>query len=67
MLTPVGDAPALGRSLSAVLDDPGRRAVLSAQGRRVVAAYDWPVVAATVVKVYETVVAADPRAVVAAD
>ena len=67
VLTPVGDAPALARSLSAVLDDPGRRAVLSAQGRRVVAAYDWPVVAATVVKVYETVVAADPRAVVEAD
>jgi len=67
VLTPVGDAPALARSLSAVLDDPGRRSVLSAQGRRVVAAYDWPVVAATVVKVYETVVAADPRAVVEAD
>ena len=44
-----------------------RRAVLAAQGRRVVASYDWPVVAATVVKVYETVVAADPRAVVEAD
>jgi phosphatidylinositol alpha-mannosyltransferase len=67
VLTPVGDGPALARSLSAVLDEPGRRAVLSAQGRRVVAAYDWPVVAATVVKVYETVVAADPRAVVEAD
>ena len=60
VLSPVGDAPALARALSAVLDDPGRRAVLAAQGRRVVAAYDWPVVAATVVKVYETVVAADP-------
>ena len=67
VLFPVGDAPALARALSTVLDDPGRRAVLSAQGRRVVAAYDWPVVAATVVKVYETVVAADPRAVVEAD
>jgi phosphatidylinositol alpha-mannosyltransferase len=67
VLSPVGDAPALARALSAVLDDPGRRAVLAAQGRRVVAAYDWPVVAATVVKVYETVVAADPRAVVEAD
>jgi phosphatidylinositol alpha-mannosyltransferase len=67
VLFPVGDAPALARALSAVLDDPGRRAVLSAQGRRVVAAYDWPVVAATVVKVYETVVAADPRAVSEAD
>ena len=67
VLTPVGDAQALARSLAGVLDDPARRAVLSAQGRRVVAAYDWPVVAATVVKVYETVVAADPRAVVEAD
>lgn len=67
VLTPVGDAAALAGALSAVLDDPGRRAVLSAQGRRVVASYDWPVVAATVVKVYETVVAADPRAVVEAD
>ena len=67
VLTPVGDAPALARSLGAVLDDPGRRAVLSAQGRRVVAAYDWPVVAATVVKVYETVIAADPRLVAEAD
>lgn len=67
VLTPVGDAAALAAALSSVLDDPGRRAVLSAQGRRVVAAYDWPVVAATIVKVYETVVAADPRAVVEAD
>ncbi|MET0866121.1 MAG: glycosyltransferase family 4 protein [Nakamurella sp.] len=67
VLAAVGDSAALARSLSAVLDDPGRRAVLSAQGRRVVAAYDWPVVAATVVKVYETVVAADPRAVVEAE
>ena len=67
VLTPVGDAPALAASLASVLDDPGRRAVLAAQGRRVVAAYDWPVVAATVLKVYETVVAADPRAVVEAD
>jgi phosphatidylinositol alpha-mannosyltransferase len=67
VLAPVGNAPALAAALSAVLDDPGRRAVLSAQGRRVVASYDWPVVAATVIKVYETVIAADPRAVVEAD
>jgi len=67
VLTPVGDVPALARSLGAVLDNPGRRALLSAQGRRVVAAYDWPVVAATVVKVYETVIAADPRLVAEAD
>ncbi|TKV60326.1 glycosyltransferase family 4 protein [Nakamurella flava] len=67
VLSPVGDGPALARALGGVLDDPGRRAVLAAQGRRVVAAYDWPVVAATVVKVYETVVAADPRLVGEAD
>lgn len=67
VLTPVGDAPAMARALAGVLDDPGRRAVLAAQGRRVVAAYDWPVVAATVVKVYETVIAADPRLVGEAD
>ncbi len=67
VLAPVGDAPALAEALVAVLDDPGRRAVMAAQGRRVVASYDWPVVAATVVKVYETVMAADPRAVVEAD
>ena len=48
-------------------EDVGDGLLLSAQGRRVVAAYDWPVVAATVVKVYDTVVAADPRAVVEAD
>jgi phosphatidylinositol alpha-mannosyltransferase len=67
VLSPVGDPVALAGALSRVLDDPGRRAVLAAQGRRVVASYDWPVVAATVVKVYETVIAADPRAVVEAD
>jgi phosphatidylinositol alpha-mannosyltransferase len=32
-----------------------------------VAGYDWPVVAAKIVKVYETVIAADPRSVVVAD
>lgn len=67
VLAPVGDATGLARALGSVLADPGRRAALSAQGRRVVAAYDWPVVAATVVKVYETVIAADPRAVVEAE
>jgi phosphatidylinositol alpha-mannosyltransferase len=67
VLARVGDASALAGALGRVLDGPGRRAVLAAQGRRVVASYDWPVVAATVVKVYETVVAADPRAVVEAD
>jgi phosphatidyl-myo-inositol alpha-mannosyltransferase len=60
VLFPVGDAPALARALSTVLDDPGRRAVLSAQGRRVVAAYDWPVVAERVLEVYATAIEATP-------
>ena len=67
VLVPVGDAQAWADALGALLDDPARRAGLSAAGRQLVAAYDWPVVAATVVKVYETVMAADPRAVVEAD
>ena len=54
-------------SSAALLDDPAGRAALAARGRQLVAAYDWPVVAATVVKVYETVMAADPRAVSEAD
>ena len=67
VLARVGERRRIADALGRVLDDPGRRAVLAAQGRRVVASYDWPVVAATVVKVYETVMAADPRAVVEAD
>lgn len=67
VLTPVGDAPALAAALGGLLDDPSRRAALAARARQLVNAYDWPVVAATVVKVYETVIAADPRAVREAD
>ncbi len=63
-LAPVGDPRGLADPLDRLLDDPARRAALAARGRQLVAAYDWPVVAATVVKVYETVMAADPRAVV---
>jgi phosphatidylinositol alpha-mannosyltransferase len=66
-LFPVGDARALGRALGALLDDPARRAALSIRASEVVGAYDWPVVASRVVKVYETVVAADPRLVGEAD
>jgi phosphatidylinositol alpha-mannosyltransferase len=66
-LFPVGDAPALGRALGGLLDDPGRRAALSIRASEVVEAYDWPVVASRVVRVYETVVAADPRLVGEAD
>ena len=63
VLVPVGDPFAFADGIAALLDDPLRRAALVARAREVVAAYDWQVVAQTVVKVYETVIAADPRSV----
>jgi phosphatidyl-myo-inositol alpha-mannosyltransferase len=60
-LFPAGDAGALARELAALLDDPTRRAALSAAGRARAAAFDWPVVAARVEQVYRAAVAADPR------
>jgi phosphatidyl-myo-inositol alpha-mannosyltransferase len=64
-LFPPGDAGALADSLAGLLDAPGRRAELAAIGRQVVRAYDWPVVAAQILQVYETVVAVDPEQVTA--
>ena len=55
VLVPRGDAPALARALRDLLDDPARRAELSARGSAVAAAYDWQVVARRVLAVYETV------------
>ena len=51
-----GDPAALAAELSALLRDPARRAALTAAGRRAAAAYDWSVVAARILTVYETVV-----------
>ncbi|MBV9093308.1 MAG: glycosyltransferase family 4 protein [Streptosporangiaceae bacterium] len=51
----VGDAADLARALGALLDDPRRRAELSAAALAAVAAYDWSVVAKDVLSVYETV------------
>lgn len=63
-----GDAAALAGSLAVLLASPQRRVELAARGRDVVAAYDWPVVARTIVQVYETVIAVSPRPLaVAAD
>jgi phosphatidylinositol alpha-mannosyltransferase len=59
-LFPAGDAAALARRLAALLDDAPRRAALTAAGRVRVAAYDWPVVAADVVRVYRAALAASP-------
>lgn len=55
---PAGDADALAGVLGALLDDRPRRAALAAQGSRVVAAYDWRVLAARVVEVYESAIEA---------
>jgi phosphatidylinositol alpha-mannosyltransferase len=53
-----GDADALARAAGRLLDDPQRRADLSASASEAVRAYDWPVVARDVVRVYEAAVAA---------
>jgi phosphatidylinositol alpha-mannosyltransferase len=51
-----GDAAALGRALCDLLDDPVRRAELSARGAEVAVGYDWEVLARRIFAVYETVV-----------
>jgi phosphatidylinositol alpha-mannosyltransferase len=56
-----GDPAALAAALGALLDDPVRRAALSAAGRARAAEFDWPRVAAEVERVYRAAVAADPR------
>jgi phosphatidylinositol alpha-mannosyltransferase len=58
-LFPVGDADELAVAAGRLLDDPGRRAELSAAARTAVRAYDWPSVAREVVQVYETVTLGD--------
>jgi phosphatidylinositol alpha-mannosyltransferase len=54
-LFPVGDPVALAALLAAVLDDPARRAAMSAIGRAEVTKYDWRTVADRITGVYETV------------
>jgi phosphatidylinositol alpha-mannosyltransferase len=51
-----GDADDLARAAGRLLDDPARRATLSAAASAAVRAYDWPTVARDVLQVYETVV-----------
>jgi phosphatidyl-myo-inositol alpha-mannosyltransferase len=50
-----GDPDALAQAAAGLLDDPARRAELSAAARNAVRAFDWPAVAREVVQVYETV------------
>jgi phosphatidyl-myo-inositol alpha-mannosyltransferase len=51
-----GDAAELALAAGRLLDDPARRAELSAAALAAVAEYDWSVVAREVLSVYETVV-----------
>jgi phosphatidylinositol alpha-mannosyltransferase len=60
-LFPVGDAGALAAQIGELLDDPDQRAALAARAATVVAALDWPVVAARVLEVYATAIEAAPR------
>ena len=57
-LFPTGDPGALAAAASRLLDDPALRQRLSAAATDAVRAYDWPMVARDVVKVYEAVVPA---------
>jgi phosphatidylinositol alpha-mannosyltransferase len=57
-LFPTGDATALAATLEGLLDDPARRAELTARASEVVAGYDWPVIAGRVLEVYATAIEA---------
>ena len=57
-LFPTGDPAALAAAAGRLLDDPALRQRLSAAATDAVRAYDWPMVARDVVKVYEAVVPA---------
>ncbi len=53
-----GNPASLAREAARLLDDPGRRAKLSDEARIAVRRYDWSTVARDVLRVYETVTAA---------
>jgi phosphatidyl-myo-inositol alpha-mannosyltransferase len=58
-----GDCGDLAAAISRLLDDPERRASLSAAASAAVRDYDWPKIARDVVKVYEAVLPASPALV----
>jgi phosphatidylinositol alpha-mannosyltransferase len=60
----MGDPVGLADALRGMLSEPQRRGALVENARRRVAAYDWPVVAGQVLRVYEQAIAADPRQVI---
>src|SRR5215472_16101324 len=55
-----GNSEDLAGAIGRLLDDPERRASLSAAASAAVRAYDWPKIARDVVKVYEAVLPAIP-------
>jgi len=64
-LFPAGDPAGLAAAAGRLLDDPFLRGRLSAAATDAVRAYDWPMVARDVVKVYEAVVPAAGKVAVA--
>lgn len=56
-LATVGDAESFAYACAALLDSPARRAVLTTAGTAIVARYDWSVVAAEILHVYEMAIA----------
>jgi phosphatidylinositol alpha-mannosyltransferase len=68
VLVPVADPAALAAGLAQLLREPARRAALAERARAAVAPYDWSVVTAQILAVYETVaVTALPAAHVEVD
>ena len=65
-LFPAEDPAALAAAIGRLLGDPQRRADLSTAAFEAVQAYDWPVVARDVVRVYETVISGGGHVGVAA-
>ncbi|MFY1694464.1 MULTISPECIES: glycosyltransferase family 4 protein [unclassified Solwaraspora] len=57
-LFPTGDAVAMGRAVTDLLDDEPRRSALAAHARQVVAGFDWPAVARRVLEVYAAAIEA---------
>jgi phosphatidylinositol alpha-mannosyltransferase len=64
-LFPAGDPAALAAAAGRLLDDPFLRGRVSAAATDAVRAYDWPIVARDVVKVYEAVVPVSGQVAVA--
>lgn len=62
LLAPVGDAAALSAALDGALQDRDGAASRVRAGREIVAEFDWTVVAAQVLRVYEIAIAAGPAA-----